>query len=88
MYRIELNNSLFDYLIKILDSQELKNKVLEKEYRQHNVTYLDLDVDTKLDLMEYVEDKQLEVGFDEKYNLNDDGRNLQAIYDEIYRQTN
>lgn len=88
MYRIGLNNSLFDYLIEILDNQELKNKVLEKEYRQYNVTYFDLDVDTKLDLMEYVEDKQLEIGFDEEYDLNYDGRNLQAIYDEIYRQTN
>lgn len=88
MYRIELNNSLFDYLIKILDNQKLKNKVLEKEYRQHKVTYFDLDVDSKLDLMEYVEDKQVEIGFVNEDYLNEDGRNLQAIYDEIYRQTN
>ncbi|AWB31534.1 hypothetical protein [Clostridium botulinum] len=88
MYRIELNNSLFDYLIKILNNEKLKNKILEKKYKQHSITYFDLDVDTKLDLMEYVEDKQVEIGFVNEDYLNEDGRNLQAIYDEIYRQTN
>ncbi|NFL75522.1 hypothetical protein [Clostridium sporogenes] len=88
MYKIELNNSLFDYLIKILDDEKLKNKILEKKYKQHSITYFDLDVDTKLDLMEYVEDKQVEIGFVNEDYLNEDGRNLQAIYDEIYRQTN
>lgn len=87
MYRIELNNKLWDYLIKTLDNEELKNKVLEKEYRQYSVTYFDLDVDTKLELMEYVEDKQLEIGFVNQDYLNEDGYNLQAIYDELYRQT-
>ncbi|MBY6879669.1 hypothetical protein EXN65_19705 [Clostridium botulinum] len=88
MYKIELNNSLFDYLIKILDDEKLKNKILENKYKQHSITYFDLDVDTKLDLMEYVEDKQVEIGFVNEDYLNEDGRNLQAIYDEIYRQTN
>jgi len=88
VYKIELNNSLFDYLIKILDDEKLKNKILEKKYKQHSITYFDLDVDTKLDLMEYVEDKQVEIGFVNEDYLNEDGRNLQAIYDEIYRQTN
>lgn len=88
MYRIELNNSLFDYLIKILNNEKLKNKILEKKYKQHSITYFDLDVDTKLDLMEYVEDKQVEIGFVNEDYLNEDGRNLQAIYDEVYRQTN
>ncbi|MCY6958856.1 hypothetical protein [Clostridium brassicae] len=88
MYRIELNNSLFDYLIKVLDDKKLKNKILGNKYRQHSITYFDLDIDTKLDLMEYVEDKQVEIGFINENYLNEDGRNLQAIYDEIYRQTN
>ncbi|NFC76744.1 hypothetical protein EXM99_08290 [Clostridium botulinum] len=88
MYKIELNNSLFDYLIKILDDEKLKNKILENKHKQHSITYFDLDVDTKLDLMEYVEDKQVEIGFVNEDYLNEDGRNLQAIYDEIYRQTN
>nr|WP_243157531.1 hypothetical protein [Clostridium sporogenes] len=71
-----------------MDDEKLKNKILEKKYKQHSITYFDLDVDTKLDLMEYVEDKQVEIGFVNEDYLNEDGRNLQAIYDEIYRQTN
>lgn len=82
-----MNNILFDYLVEVLDNRELKNKVLEKKYRQYSVTYFDIDTNTKIDLMEYVDDKLFEIEFVNQDYLNEDGKKLQAIYDELYRQT-
>ncbi|WP_373599433.1 hypothetical protein [Paraclostridium bifermentans] len=86
MYKIKLNIKIYDYLINILD-EKLKNRIKDSIYEKDNV-YFHMDVDTKLDIMEYVEDKQLEIGFINEDYLNEDGKKLQTIYDEIYFQTN
>ena len=41
------------------------------------------DVDS---LLLQLDDKITEIGFDEKYDLNEDGLILQKLYDEIYNQ--
>ncbi|WP_346888331.1 hypothetical protein [Clostridium sp. UBA1056] len=86
MYRIRFKQELYSYMINIL-TDELKNKIENIEYKD-DVVYLNIDVDTKLDIMEYVEDKQLEIGFVNEDYLNEDGKKLQMIYDIIYNQTN
>ncbi len=65
----------------------LKNKIKDISYKNDEVNFY-LDVDIKLDIMEFVEDKQLEIGFVNEDYLNEDGEKLQKIYDEIYYQTN
>ncbi|MCR6516317.1 hypothetical protein M4I33_15750 [Clostridium sp. LY3-2] len=86
MYKIKLNIEIYNYLINILDGK-LKNKIKDEVYAKDNV-YFNIDVDTKLDIMEYAEDKQLEIGFVNEDYLNEDGKKLQIIYDELYYQTN
>ncbi|NFE83112.1 hypothetical protein FC754_03010 [Clostridium botulinum] len=86
MYKIILSKSLYDYMIDKLEDN-LKNKIKDISYKNDKVDFY-LDVDTKLDIMEFVEDKQLEIGFVNEDYLNDDGEKLQKIYDEIYYQTN
>lgn len=86
MYKIDFNRQLYDYMINNLEN-DLINRIENIEYKNDRV-YFDLDVDTKLDIMEYVEDKQLEIGFVNQDYLNEDGEKLQDIYDEIYYQTN
>ncbi|KFX56155.1 hypothetical protein FDC50_10120 [Clostridium botulinum] len=86
MYKIILSKSLYDYMTDKLEDN-LKNKIKDISYKNDKVDFY-LDVDTKLDIMEFVEDKQLEIGFVNEDYLNDDGEKLQKIYDEIYYQTN
>lgn len=88
MYRIELDNLLFQSLIGLLEDGDVKTKILENKKSQDGITYFEIDIDTKIDLIEFVEDKQLEIGFVNEDYLNEDGRRLQKIYDEIYWQTN
>ena len=69
----------------------LKDEVIKENISlivDAEVVTIQLDADTKLDLMEYVEDKQLEIGFINQDYLNEDGKKLQDIYDELYYQTN
>lgn len=54
--------------------KELVKKYLKKSYTDIYQLQLDLD------------DKITEIGFDENYNLNEEGRLLQRLYDDLYYQ--
>lgn len=86
MYQIKLDKKLYNYLMSILKDEVIKENI-SLIVDAEEVT-IQLDADTKLDLMEYVEDKQLEIGFINQDYLNEDGKKLQDIYDELYYQTN
>ena len=88
MYKIFLDKNFFDYLIKNLEDEKIKNIILNNKNKEDEKVYFEIDSDTKLDLMEYVEDLQLEIGFDNEDYLNEDGKKLQIIIDELYNQTN
>lgn len=85
----KLSKELYDYLVDSLSSdKKLQEKVINNSITVHDNVCITLDVDDKIDLMEYVEDLQLEIGFINEDSLNVDGKKLQRIYDEIYNQTN
>lgn len=88
MYKIFLDEKLFDYLIENLEDEKIKKVILDNKSTEDEKVYFEIDVDTKLDLMEYLEDLQLEIGFDNEDYLNEDGKKLQIIIDELYNQTN
>lgn len=88
MYKIFLDENLFDYLIKNLEDEKIKSIILDNKNKEDEKVHFEIDVDTKLDLMDYVEDLQLEIGFDNEDYLNEDGKKLQIIIDELYNQTN
>ena len=87
MYRVKLDKDAYNYLMNILEDVDIKDNIRTTDVDTDRVT-IQLDVDTKLDLTEYVEDKQLEIGFVNEDYLNEDGKKLQKIYDELYYQTN
>ena len=86
MYQIKLNKTLYEYLMNILVDTTIKEHIFS--IKDTDGVSIQLDVDTKLELMEYVEDKQLEIGFVNQDYLNEDGKKLQEIYDALYYQTN
>ncbi|ERK31400.1 hypothetical protein [Clostridium intestinale] len=86
---IKLPEQLYNYLCEALsDSKQILDIIKINTTIENNTATMIIDIDTKIDLMEYVEDLQLEIGFENQDYLNDDGRKLQSIYDEIHRQTN
>lgn len=86
---IKLSEPLYNYLCEALSySKEILDNIKINTTIEDNIATMVIDIDTKIDLMEYVEDLQLEIGFENQDYLNDDGRKLQSIYDEIHRQTN
>ena len=56
-----------------------KQKELVKRYLKKSYTDIDL-------LLTELDDKITEIGFDENYNLNEEGRLLQRLYDDLYYQ--
>lgn len=88
MYKIFLDENILNYLIKNLEDEKIKKVILDNKSKEDKKVYFEIDVDTKLDLMDYVEDLQVEIGFDNEDYLNEDGKKLQIVIDEIYKQTN
>ncbi|WP_040209863.1 hypothetical protein [Clostridium polynesiense] len=85
---IELDINLYKYMVEQLYDEDLKEKVIRSSEVSENKVSLKLDIDLKIELMDYVEDLQIEIGFVNQEYLNEDGKKLQKIYDEIYNQTN
>jgi len=88
MYKVYLDKNLFDYLIVNLNDEKIKEEILSKKEEQEGNIQFEIDVDNKIDLLDYIEDLQLKMGFDNEDYLNEDGKKIQEIYDQIYKQTN
>lgn len=87
MYKIFLDKNLFNYLMVNLNDEKIK-EVLSKKHEEDGNVHFEIGVDTKIELLDYIEDLQLEIGFDNEDYLNEDGKKIQEIYDKVYKQTN
>lgn len=90
MYKIFLDKTLFNYMIENINDKKINEAIFSKkeEPDDDDKVYFEIDVDTKIKLLDYIEDLQLEIGFDNEDYLNEDGNKIQEIYDQIYKQTN
>jgi|GEM_PF-7097212 len=90
MYKISLDNDLFNYMIEHIEDKKINEAILSRKEDQDddNKVHFEIDVDTKIDLLDSIEDLQLEIGFDNEDYLNENGKIIQEIYDEIYKQSN
>lgn len=90
MYKIFLDKTLFNYMIEKINDKKINEAIFSKkeEPDDDDKVYFEIDVDTKINLLDYIEDLQLEIGFDNEDYLNEDGKKIQEIYDQIYKQTN
>lgn len=82
---IKISKEDHNYLFDILDDEFKKriNNVLVIE--DDNCIY-NADENLELDLYDYLQDKQVECGFDKEYNPNENWEKIQKIIDEVYNQ--
>ena len=102
--KIILKSELVDFLLDLLENEKeqyieivddtaidlnnIKNIIIRSKQEKDGNIYFEIDSINKTRLLQYVMDKQLAIGFVNQDYLNEDGRKLQFIYDEIYHQTN
>ncbi|MDU4320134.1 MAG: hypothetical protein E7I47_12575 [Clostridium sp.] len=84
----EKNQYIDDVDETIIDLDDIKNIIISSKQEKEDYVYFEIDNVSKTRLLQYVVDKQLEIGFVNEDYLNEEGKNLQRIYDEIYYQTN
>lgn len=85
---ISFSKEMYDNLIELVDNEEISQEILTNNVPNGNEVVVTLKVDTKIDLLGLLEDKQVEIGYDNQDTLNDTGRKLERLYDAIYYQTN
>ena len=104
MCKISIKKTLIEYLLYLLNNEKnqyiddvddtiidlnnIKDIIISSKQEREDYVYFEIDDINKTILLQYVVDKQLEIGFIDEDYLNEDGKNLQRIYDEIYYQTN
>ena len=83
MRKFELSQEQIDFLKKEYADNPLVQKVLTSE----NNRRFEIDVDTKIAFMDYIEDES--IGWmDENYDATEETIMLESIRDAIYYQTN
>lgn len=104
MNRIKLEKSLFEYLVdclsnekeeyiniiddSLIDLNAIKESLLSSQAEEHDFLNFEIEDEDLIKLMQYVEDKQVKDGFINQDYLNEDGKKLHKIYDEIFHQDN
>lgn len=83
MRRFELTNEQIEFLKKMYPDNELVQRVLSNE----NNGVFEVDVDTKIDFMEYMEDESV-YWMDANHEPSEKTYMLESIRDDIYYQTN
>lgn len=73
--------------IKFLKSKYSDNELVQKVLKSERDGYFEIDVDTKIDFMDYIEDQSIySMGPD--YEATQETIMLESIRDDIYYQTN
>ena len=83
MCKFELSQEQIEFLKKEYSENNLIQKVLETEKNK----VFEIDVDTKIDFMDFVEDESI-YWMDEDYEATPKTIMLESIRDTIYYQTN
>ncbi|HAK43701.1 MAG TPA: hypothetical protein DCM59_14610 [Clostridium sp.] len=86
---INLSKEQHNYLKSILDKNlELKSRILNVSALSKDSYQYDMDDDLEIDFYDFLQDKQVEIGFDKNYKPNEDWEKIQILIDEVYNQTN
>ncbi|NLK93993.1 MAG: DUF1128 family protein [Clostridiales bacterium] len=83
---IILNKKQHDNLINLVDDLELKDKILNVSSLINEDYHYDMDDDLEIDLYDFLQDKQVQIGYDEGYNPNSNWEDVQKLIDELYYQ--
>lgn len=83
---IILNKKQHENLIKAVDDLQLKDKILNVSNLINENYHYDMDDDLEIDLYDFLQDKQVQIGYDEGYNPNSNWEEVQKLIDELYYQ--
>lgn len=82
---IKLNKEQNEYILSIL-SYDLKDRVMECVSLVNGNYEYNFDDDLEIEFNDFLQDKQVEVGYDEHYNPNDEWEKIQKLIDLIDNQ--
>ncbi|WML35354.1 hypothetical protein [Clostridium sp. OS1-26] len=86
---IKLSKEQHNYVISILDKNNiLKDRILKVSSLINNDYEYDMDDELEIDFYDFLQDKQVEIGFDKDYKPNEEWEKIQILIDEVYNQTN
>jgi len=86
---INLSKDQHNYLKSILcENLKLKNRILNVSSFLNDRYQYNMDDDLEIDLYDFLQDKQVEIGFDKIYKPNEEWEKIQILLDELYSQTN
>lgn len=75
------------YILDILNyNKELKTRLIQSLIYTNNAIKYYLNDDLEIDFKDFLEDKQIEIGYDKNYNPNDEWEKIQNIIDLIDNQ--
>ena len=72
------------YILNILkNNKELQNRIIQSSIPIRNNIQYNMDDDLEIDFKDFLEDKQVEIGYDKNYNPNIEWEKIQKIIDLI-----
>lgn len=72
------------YILNILkNNKELQNRIIQSSMPIRNNIQYNMDDDLEIDFKDFLEDKQVEIGYDKNYNPNIEWEKIQKIIDLI-----
>ena len=60
---------------------------MDRAFTQGDVVVLSMDASVKSTLLDFIDDKKMEYGFNDEYEVNAEGQKLTLLWDCIYEQT-
>lgn len=86
---IKVSKEQHEYILSLLNKNDnLKNRILKVTSLISDKYQYNMDDDLEIDFNDFLQDKQIEIGYDVNYEPNEDWEKIQIIMDEVYNQTN
>ncbi len=81
---VKLTKNQFDYLDYSLSEQEGALRTRLQINKENQFVLIELDEETADEIRDWAMDKQVQVGFDENYELTSEGTILEELVDAFY----
>lgn len=84
---ISLSKKQHEYVLSIIDQDKQLYERIKESVSLNDSTYeYNMDDDLEIDFIDFLQDKQVEVGYDKDYKPNEDWEKIQEIMDMINNQ--
>ena len=83
---IKLTKSHFDHLNYSLSKQKEFSKLKLSIRKENQLVFIDVDGETANQIRDWIMEKQVQVGFNENYELMPEGKMLEELADAFYTE--